>query len=569
MPTARDRLEEEIRSAYRRAETQRHYNWLRRGVNGQFPSLWILAGQITEMAIGILDELQQELALYVDWVIRYPNSVALLFAKRDLEIPGDLQYAGSWLDSLVDRVPWSDYRGATAHAERLAGAIGPVWAGAHYSGQTMQALVRPSFSVRAPVPLDWQESWIIPKVVGEVDAATHRALVRTIAEGVRRGETGQQIAERIMAIDSKMFGLVRADRIARTETLAAMRLGQWEQAVQSGAVMKLWKSRVAAPNTREWHREVHNQQQGVNEPFEVYNGSGDLELMRFPGDREFDPSPDNVINCRCGVRYYHPGESVPEQGPRPEPVKIVRPKKVPKARTVKRFVEVRANEDVSKLLGTSREIVLAPGKPRANALGDADLFTGRVRLDPHVNRMLGMMVEKDRQWGPDSLLGGAAADAVQTVIHEITHAQGPHELVEVMPRLRSLGFEEGLTTAITKLLEKGLRRKWFPTVVFGTGQVSYPAETAFVQTLARWVSRRDGRTVRQVLIGWRSLTMDGIVAELGAEIDPAGLGVIANTIEFYSKKANRFGKGDPFSDRKKGGIAVGHEFIKLLKEMAR
>ncbi len=50
--------------------------------------------------------------------------------------------------------------------------------------------------------------------------------------------------------------------------------------------------------TRDTHAEVDGTTLPIAEPFMV----GD-SFMLFPGDTSLDPSPEEIVNCRCHVEY--------------------------------------------------------------------------------------------------------------------------------------------------------------------------------------------------------------------------------------------------------------------------
>ena len=49
---------------------------------------------------------------------------------------------------------------------------------------------------------------------------------------------------------------------------------------------------------RETHREVDDVVLPISDPFEV----GDY-LMMFPKDTTFGAGPEEIVNCRCSVKY--------------------------------------------------------------------------------------------------------------------------------------------------------------------------------------------------------------------------------------------------------------------------
>lgn len=155
-----------------------------------------------------------------------------------------------------------------------------------------------SFELAVAGAAEWLERDVIPGVVDEVSATTHRRLVDTLVDGLNRGQGMNDLIARIRALDDTTFGLARAERIARTEVITANRAGHYFLAIKAGCTEKKWVSRLM-PNTRAWHREAHDQTRPMEEPFQVANRKGAIELLRFPGDRSLGAGPDQIIQCAC------------------------------------------------------------------------------------------------------------------------------------------------------------------------------------------------------------------------------------------------------------------------------
>ncbi|MBN1632304.1 MAG: hypothetical protein JW990_21310, partial [Thermoleophilia bacterium] len=231
-------------------------------------------------------------------------------------------------------------------AEGWTGAeyfFGPEQAQAFASGLTrgMTFVGELSWELAVAGAAEYLENIIIPGVVDTVSATTHRQLVDALIEGLARGEGTNDLIARIRAIDETAFGLVRAERIARTEAITANRAGAHQIAVAAGATEKRWSARMQ-PNTRDWHREAHGQVVPIDKPFEVANRKGELEYLMFPGDRSLGASAENVINCMCASLTMKPGVSDPatykQYGAAPDhsdpgPVVAVTPEPVRKAGT--------------------------------------------------------------------------------------------------------------------------------------------------------------------------------------------------------------------------------------------
>lgn len=97
----------------------------------------------------------------------------------------------------------------------------------------------------------------------------------------------------------------RANTIARTESLNALRAGRAEgvqQAIEQGAasgVRKRW-STSGDERVREDHVAMDGTEADLDEPFELPDGS----LMNEPGDTSLGASADQVIQCRCLAEYF-------------------------------------------------------------------------------------------------------------------------------------------------------------------------------------------------------------------------------------------------------------------------
>lgn len=89
----------------------------------------------------------------------------------------------------------------------------------------------------------------------------------------------------------------RAERIARTEIVAASNLGANEGAKNAGIPLKKVWTVIADQNTRDSHLAMEGTEAiDLNEPFNVGG-----ELLQYPGDQS--GSAENIINCRCGIDH--------------------------------------------------------------------------------------------------------------------------------------------------------------------------------------------------------------------------------------------------------------------------
>lgn len=98
----------------------------------------------------------------------------------------------------------------------------------------------------------------------------------------------------------------RAERVARTESTAALNAGRLEgmrQAVDAGRlrqdqVKKRWRSALDK-RTRDTHIGMHNQVVPFDKPFQSPRGA----LLMYPSDSALGAGPSEVVNCRCTFEF--------------------------------------------------------------------------------------------------------------------------------------------------------------------------------------------------------------------------------------------------------------------------
>jgi SPP1 gp7 family putative phage head morphogenesis protein len=147
---------------------------------------------------------------------------------------------------------------------------------------------------------DWLREQTIKGVVDQVTATTHKALVDTLADGLDKGQSVQEIASRVQHLDST-FGPARAERISRNEVITATRAGNHQAAKDAGSQDHEWRSRQDS-RVRQWHADAHGQRQPIDKPFLVKNADGISEKLMYPGDRSLGATASNTVLCRCSVR---------------------------------------------------------------------------------------------------------------------------------------------------------------------------------------------------------------------------------------------------------------------------
>lgn len=94
------------------------------------------------------------------------------------------------------------------------------------------------------------------------------------------------------------YSMDRVQFMAENESNTVWNHDEYSQAKRMGKTKKQWID-VGDRRERESHREVGGTMLLIDEPFLV----GDSWMM-FPRDFTYNPQPEQVINCRCSIRYY-------------------------------------------------------------------------------------------------------------------------------------------------------------------------------------------------------------------------------------------------------------------------
>lgn len=148
-----------------------------------------------------------------------------------------------------------------------------------------------SFNVKDPNIIRGIESQV-QKFAEEVNGTTWDKLKDSIQEGIRDGESIDDIAKRVEAV---MDERIRSsgEAIARTEVNRAANFGTAQGWKQSGVVKeKRWLSALDS-RVRPTHIEAHGQTVGIDEDFEVGGCSG-------PAPGSIDCARE-VVRCRCSM----------------------------------------------------------------------------------------------------------------------------------------------------------------------------------------------------------------------------------------------------------------------------
>lgn len=159
--------------------------------------------------------------------------------------------------------------------------------------------------------------WLRNRQVGVwnwVAASTHSRLQQALAEGLKDGDTTDQLQKRVKA-SLKSYSNVQARRIARTEATGGMNFGEHLARLEARIEWKEWvatidmRTRGADPKrkSRFNHYAAHGQKVANLATFVV---SG--EKLKYPGDSSQGASAGNLTNCRCaGVSAFDPPRAQP------------------------------------------------------------------------------------------------------------------------------------------------------------------------------------------------------------------------------------------------------------------
>jgi hypothetical protein len=129
----------------------------------------------------------------------------------------------------------------------------------------------------------------------KVNSTTYTDLIALVQEAEAEGESIPEISERLSAYFGGRKSDFETERIARTTMVGADNRGALEAYGQSGVVNTVtWLATLQDDRTREAHADAHGQTRLLGESFDVGG-----ESLRHPGDPQ--GSPENIINCRCGV----------------------------------------------------------------------------------------------------------------------------------------------------------------------------------------------------------------------------------------------------------------------------
>ncbi len=132
-----------------------------------------------------------------------------------------------------------------------------------------------------------------------IQSETSKNLEKLIANGIRRGDDSEEIAQRLTLTFGGLAATSRALRIARTETTAALNAGNEiaaESMLSQGLnVRKEWIT-ITDKSTRATHNAANGQTVAVIEQF-------DLGGFMTPYPAHWSLPAKERINCRCSVQH--------------------------------------------------------------------------------------------------------------------------------------------------------------------------------------------------------------------------------------------------------------------------
>jgi HK97 family phage portal protein len=144
------------------------------------------------------------------------------------------------------------------------------------------------------------------KIAALIHGTTREEIGHAVAYGAVKGESVQQIANRIGSVYDTEIKTTRAQRIATTEANTAANHGAMQAAKDvsdsSGfSLQKQWVT-MGDEHVRKAHSEAEGEIVDLDAPFVV----GGEELL-YPGDSSLGASASNTVFCRCKLVYLHDG----------------------------------------------------------------------------------------------------------------------------------------------------------------------------------------------------------------------------------------------------------------------
>lgn len=196
--------------------------------------------------------------------------------------------------------------------QQIAEGVNPRKAAVQIAGQTLNGSRQGGFIGLSRPQMAYLET--ARKELAELDSNYFTRKLRDkrfdglVRKAIKEGKAlSQADIERVASRYSDRLLKHRADVIARTESITALRAGRREgvlQGVEAGSIAadsinRVWNATMDA-RTRPDHTTMNGKMvEGMNEPFVLPDGS----QMLYPGDTSLGASASQTIQCRCYDEY--------------------------------------------------------------------------------------------------------------------------------------------------------------------------------------------------------------------------------------------------------------------------
>ncbi len=197
-------------------------------------------------------------------------------------------------------MPWLE------HTERLRGVLLPAIESemVFFGGRAIESLIMSGVLTTQPTSsrqvfdqsVDYHMRTYGGNKVVNIADTTRKGIKAVVDNGLKTGQTREQIAKQIWEKSSGEMSMARARVIATTESHNAAMSGDYYAMESTGIPFKKRWLTIIDQRTREHHAAVDGQLQESANPFEVAG-----ELLMWPGDPT--ASASNVVNCRCQMVY--------------------------------------------------------------------------------------------------------------------------------------------------------------------------------------------------------------------------------------------------------------------------
>lgn len=153
------------------------------------------------------------------------------------------------------------------------------------------------FDIVNPLIPQYVQQESAKRITGDVHETTREALRQTLEEGVRAGESVEDLQVRIEDVFDEADE-VRSERIARTEVVGASNWATREAQKASGIVKKRAWVATRDGRTRASHADMDGVEVGIDEPFRFKSGENTGKAAEYPGGSGIAAED---IQCRCAT----------------------------------------------------------------------------------------------------------------------------------------------------------------------------------------------------------------------------------------------------------------------------